>query len=303
MDCFGLPETKEIIKVYKNGEEQTISSYSKTNEEITLSSSFLTTDSIQVIFDYIGEGIYYVYIPDFDENFQMTDSTSDMVLDIPFPPESGSISVLPTESGTDHIEGYLTSSAASTWGYDVIKCEIRTSPFGGLLPIGTGEDEFMSCRGFRIVSFEVANTLKAQPSNSSASYKACEENNVENNDSISINMITGDKSEYTSDSNIQVLQSNGQYTDSTSWTIDFQDGTTFTGNIADVIAKTYTHLQQTPIIRYNGNIKGAGAHYFDIVKGMKLTTFNDIPDNLIFGGGTFNAAEAEWQVQLFQFGK
>jgi hypothetical protein len=303
MDCFGLPETDAVIKVYKNGELQTISSYSKTNEEITLSSSFLTTDSIQVIFDYVGEGIYYVHIPDFDENFQMTDSTSDMVLDIPFPPESGSISVLPTELGTDHIEGYLTSSAATTWGYDVIKCEIKTSPFGGSLPIGTGEDEFMRCVGFKIISFDVVNTLKAQPTNSSASYKACQENNVENNDSVSINMITGDKSEFTSDSNIQVLQSNGQYTDSTNWTIDFQDGTTFSGNIADVVAKTYTYLQQTPVIRYNGNIKGAGSHYFDIVKGMQLKTFNDLADNVIFGGGSFIAAEAEWQVQLFQFGK
>jgi hypothetical protein len=95
-------------------------------------------------------------------------------------------------------------------------------------------------------------------------------------------MITGDRSEVGSDSNIEIQKTNGDWIKSSEWTLS-ASGLSFTGRLSNCINITNLHTQ-------------------DVIKGISIPTFNETDDNLFFGGGSFVAAESIWNIQMIQLG-
>lgn len=302
MDCFGFPDDSNIVRVIKNAVALPLSdyTYSKVNEEITFTTSLISTDIVEVIFDYIGYGVFYYEIPELDITFNaITQSATDLVINIPFPPEEGDITIEPTGSGTTHIRGYLIPSAATTFGIDYMKAEVLNSPFGGTITIGA--EPFLRVKSIEPTSITVENNLSAQPTNTSKTIKDCLENPNDSAETITIQMITGDKSEYHSDSNLEVQKTDGTWVKSNEWILS-ANNLSYTGSLANCINTLNLHIQEVPSLRFNGSITRSGSDLFDPIKGIKVPTFNTFEDNLFFGGGTYVAAEGIWDIQMIQLG-
>ncbi len=92
-------------------------------------------------------------------------------------------------------------------------------------------------------------------------------------------MITGDKSEYHSDSNLEVQKTDGTWVKSNEWILA-ANNLSFTGSLANCINTLNLHIQEVPSLRFNGNITRSGSDLFDPIKGIKVPTFNTFDDNL-----------------------
>ena len=302
MDCFGFPDDSNIVRVYKNGVELPLSDYTydKLNEEITFTVSLISTDIITVVFDYIGHGVFYYEIPELDITFNaITQSATDLIIDIPFPPEEGEITIDPTGSGTTHVRGYLIPSAASTFGIDYMKAEVLNSPFGGTITIGP--EPFLRIKSIEPTSISIENNLSAQPTNTSDTIKTCFENTGESIEKVQIDLLIGGNTVYDSDSQILFKQlGQADWQKATSWDFTTQTGISFSGSLNECIAKLNGELTSTPMLKYQGNIQRDNTEYFNPAKGLKVQSFDVIPKGMFFSSGAFVAAEAEWAIQLIQ---
>ena len=126
-------------------------------------------------------------------------------------------------------------------------------------------------------------------------------NDNDSAETITINMITGDRSEIGSDSNIEIYNTSNEWEKSSEWVLNAV-GLNFTGRLSNCINSVNLHTQEAPSLRYNGSLTRSGADLFNPIKGINIPTFNETNDNLYFGGGSFVAAEAIWDLQMIQLG-
>ena len=159
----------------------------------------------------------------------------------------------------------------------------------------------INTRYFRLDDVLAEGVYSAQPTSSSKTVKECLENTNDSAENTTITMITGDRSEVGSDSNIEIQKTNGDWIKSSEWTLS-ASGLSFTGRLSNCINITNLHTQETPSLRYNGSVTRVGADLFDVIKGISIPTFNETDDNLFFGGGSFVAAESIWNIQMIQLG-
>jgi hypothetical protein len=333
MECFGMPPDERFVYLVLDGEivSKDLYVYNASAKTITLSDvagsvGIGTSSVLTVLFDYRRDyGYYHVDVSDsFSINGVADLSTAgdeadwlgaisplnsqgntaqDIVLYLNGIPEdsvdvvSNSISVYDPEDpdlGEYNKDLYLLPRSDERSDYGD-QANLTYLPHPNAIRGG------INTRKFDINKVSASGDYSAQPTNTSETIRICQSNDNDSSTKVDIPMMTGDKSEYNSDSNIQVMQTNTEWVNSDNWTMDFQTET-FTGGIADVIAKTHTFLQEAPSVRYNGAIINTSNNYFSPIEGAKIVTFNDTADNLFFGAGSFNANMSEWRVQLVQFG-
>ena len=272
MDCFGLPSSQDYIKLFLSGVEVDNAdfTYSEANKTITLVDPLADSDVLTVIIDNINNGRFY-QLGTLTMNTQvLTSSSTD--INIVIPPA-------PSDSGSSYtLKGSFEFYEDS----------------GQFIPLAYTTD-------FYTDTISSSANYSAQPTSSNKTVKECLENTNDSAENVTIQMFTGDRSEVGSDSNIEIQKTNGDWVKSSEWTIS-ASGLSFTGRLSNCINKTNLHIQETPSLRYNGSVTRVGADLFDVIKGIKIPTFNETDDNLFFGGGSFIASEAIWNIQMIQLG-
>jgi hypothetical protein len=304
MACYGLPADEGDLVLFVDGEKigKNYYVYNQSAQTITFSdvggSVDIFADSVAtVIFDYIGSGSYKVHLPNMDtDSTTLIASTSPMIIDVPSPPEKGSIDISPYGDNWSVMTVYNTGLNAIDYGATT---PIKADDFiiEGTVPASA---QWVRLKKFLISNFDATVDYSAQPTNSTASTKLCSIGTTDSDVNITTTMMTGDKSEFVSDSNLQVQTASG-WENSAQWDLDIE-GLSLSGNLITCINAANLHMKSVPNVKYNGALQRVGSTFFNPVIGLEVPTFNATPDKLFFGGGTLVAADAIWDVQLVQLG-
>ena len=305
MDCFGMPDSEIYIDLIVDGEDISNNRYvyDATAQTITFSDvggsvSIFADSTVTVIFDYINNGNFRVHVEDLDtDSVSLVSSTTPLSIAIPKAPEEGGITIDPEGTNWSVMKLYNTPTNAANYG-DTLPIKATEFIEDGITPTSS---QWVELKKFVIKSFNAEANYSAQPKGSSNTVKECLENDNDSSQKSTIQMITGDRSEVGSDSNIEIQKTNGDWVKSSEWTLS-ASGLSFTGRLSNCINITNLHTQETPSLRYNGSVTRVGADLFDVVKGIRIPTFNETDDNLFFGGGSFVASEAIWSIQMIQLG-
>ena len=307
MECFTMPETSQEVRVIVDGVEYfgVNWTYDKDAKTITFNNvppdPIVITDNsvVTVVFNFQQRGRFQVWMQGVDiRSFPYTNSsTHDIVLAIPPTDQEGQLYV--AMQGGSHTCMQLRT-VPDDWDVytNVVTVDLNTHP---IQETPTGTAWRVAFDLLKITNITVESDLSAQPTNSSNTVKECLENLNDSAETVSVNMITGDMSAHTSDSNIEIYSTSNQWVKSKEWQVGAV-GLTYTGSLANCINTMNLHLQENPALRYNGSITRVGADLFSPVLGFKTLTFNDTHDNLFFGGGTLIASECIWNVQMIQLG-
>lgn len=272
MDCFGMPTDENVVNLLLSGLEVDSAdfTYSEANKTITLSNPLSDSDALTVVFNYIDNEFFY-------SDADITMNTNVLVsgtnaINIVIPPA-------PEDSGSSYsIQGAFEF-------YE------DNGQYIGLAYITDFYIDKISANGI----------YSAQPTGSSKSVKECLENDNDSAENITITMITGDRSEIGSDSNIEIYNTSNEWEKSSEWVLNAV-GLNFTGRLSNCINSVNIHTQEAPSLRYNGSLTRTSSDLFNPIKGIKIPTFNETDDNLYFGGGSFVASEAIWDLQMIQLG-